>query len=208
MAKKNTSPASQPNYGPTTVGPTSAVSASPSSSKGKNTSAPGPYTGSQLGYDVGAPNNGTQDALKGLQSSISQLGTNANANAGNQAQNNVQNTVQSTVNALRTPTVSFPQAHLGGVPGQNSRQGYDEGGVYIDNGPGNYDIYGNSLVAQNVAREQAAIAGPSTPAGPPVNIAGVIYQPMRRSDGSIWNQTLDASGNALESNTTRTDMGI
>jgi hypothetical protein len=145
-----------------------------------------------------------QEQFDALQSGLMNLGANPNQTTNNQTLSNTQD----TVNALRTPKASFPLAHLGGVPGQNSRQGYDEGGVYIDNGPGNYDIYGNSLVAQNAAREQAAIAGPSTAVGSPVNINGVYYQPMMRSDGSIWNQAMDENGNVLESNTTRTDMGI
>lgn len=105
-------------------------------------------------------------------------------------------------------SVSFPQAAAGGVPGQNSRQGYDENGIYIDNGPGNYDVNGNPLYQNQVAAEAQWAGMDSSPAGAPVNIMGVMYQPMKRADGSTYNQPVDANGNPIEGNTTRTDMGI
>lgn len=234
MAKKNS--AAPREYGTGTTGTPAFASAGTggkgAAGGGKNVQPPSAYGGqqAQLGYEIGAPSGGLgpigmvgsplqaqQDALNGLQSGVLQHQAGyqptgapwGKINAGNQ----VRSAMQSQADALRGLNnmgggrVSFPMAAQGGVPGQNSREGYDENGNYIVNGPGNYDAYGNALYPQQVAAEAQWANMASEPTGPAVNINGVMMQPMRRADGSVYTTALDANGQPQQA-TNRTDMGI
>lgn len=233
MAKKNAGPPQSYADG---VGPSNPTSASYGGGKGaagggKNVQPPSAYGGqqAQLGYEIGAPSGGlgpigmvgaaTQPQPQAQQGGLLQdnaahiyQGTGApwgKINAGNQ----VKSAMQAQANALRgvnnmgAGTVSFPMAAQGGVPGQNSRQGYDENGNYIDNGPGNYDMAGNYIYPQQVAQEATWAGMESTPVGAPVNINGVMMQSMRRADGSTYTTALGPDGQPQQA-TNRTDMGI
>jgi hypothetical protein len=183
MAKKNTAAPSQPSGGTASSLPSYGTA---SAGRKKNADAPMPPQWGNMGYDIAAPRSGL--------GSIGMVGSPmqpAYMTGGSNASSNKMRAQGSSVaDALRggTGTVSFPMAHAGGVPGQNSRQGYNAYGVYIDNGPGNYDAQGNYIFDQQVARDAQRARMPGTPSGPPVYVGGALVQPMKRPDGSVYTQ--------------------